>query len=176
MSEPDIDLVERLHREAVQRHWDEEGRVRDYLEQFHRAEIERLRQEQRKADELIDRMHRAAVENLDRQLVSSVEGLTLHYTELPEARADSPLRQEWNFYRREAGRLLAEGHGGQHVLIKGEQVIGLWDTHDEALLAGYQRFADQPFLVHQVQERERVLRCVSVWQWPNLRFRSLGLS
>ena len=95
---------------------------------------------------------------------------------LPAARADSPLRQEWDFYRGQAGRLLAEGHGGRHVLIKGEQIIGLWETHDEAMLAGYQRFAGQPFLVHQVQERERVLRCVSVWLWHNLRFRSLSLS
>jgi hypothetical protein len=43
------------------------------------------------------------------------------------------------------------------VLIQGETIVGLWDTHEEALGAGYERFDRQPFLVHQVQERERLL-------------------
>jgi hypothetical protein len=135
---------------------------------LHRAEAERLLQEQRKADELIDQMHRAAVQDPKQHLAPSAGVPTVHHTELPEARADSPLRREWDFCRREAGRLPAEGHGGRHVLIKGEEIVGLWDTHDDAMQAGYQRFAGQPFLVHQVQERERVLRCVSVWQSPGL--------
>jgi len=38
---------------------------------------------------------------------------TIHYTELPEDASESPIAREWNFYRREAGRLLAEGHEGK---------------------------------------------------------------
>lgn len=82
---------------------------------------------------------------------------TLHFTELPEAKPDSPLYHAWNTYRREVGRLLAEGYEGHYVLIRDEQIVGLWDSHEAALMAGYQQFPDQPFLVHQVQERERVL-------------------
>jgi hypothetical protein len=172
MGEHDNDIVEQMHREAVRRHWEDEERGRGLVEQVHRAEAERLRHEQLIADQLIEQMHRAAVQEPSQHLTPSAEALTLHCTELPDARADSTLRYEWHFYRREVGRLLAEGHAGQHVLIKGEQVVGLWDTHDDAMQAGYQRFAGQPFLVHRVQECERVLRCVSVWQWRNLRFRS----
>jgi hypothetical protein len=54
------------------------------------------------------------------------------------------------------------GNQGRHVLIKDERIIGLWDTHDDAMTAGYQQFSGQPLLVHEVQERERVLRCITV--------------
>jgi hypothetical protein len=43
---------------------------------------------------------------------------TIHYTELPEDTSEGPIAREWNFYRREVGRLLAEGHEGRWVLIK----------------------------------------------------------
>ena len=83
---------------------------------------------------------------------------TIHYTELLPSRPGSPLAEEWELYRREVGRLLAEGHEGKHILIKGEQIIGLYNTHLEALDAANQRFLRQSFLIHQVQTRERVYR------------------
>jgi hypothetical protein len=84
---------------------------------------------------------------------------TIHYTELGPAQPDSPHYQEWEVYRREVGRLLAEGYAGKHVLIKGDEIIGFWDTRWDALGAGYHRFGSGvPFLVHEVQERERVYR------------------
>jgi len=83
---------------------------------------------------------------------------TIHYTELLPAHPNSPLAVEWEFYRREVGRLLAEGHEGKHIVIKGEQIIGLFDTHLEALAAANQLFLRQSFLIHQVQTRERVYR------------------
>ena len=42
------------------------------------------------------------------------------------------MSQEWNFYRREVGRLLAEGQEGSWLLIKGDDIIGIWDTQEEA--------------------------------------------
>jgi hypothetical protein len=81
---------------------------------------------------------------------------TVHYTELLPARPESPLAVEWELYRREVCRLLAEGNEGKHVLIKGEQIIGLFDTHLEALDAGNKRFLGQSMLIHQIQTRERV--------------------
>lgn len=83
---------------------------------------------------------------------------TLHYTELPPARPGDTLAEEGETYRREVGRLLAEGNEGRHVLIKGREIIGIWETHLEAMARGYERFLLQPFLVHQIQERERILR------------------
>ena len=83
---------------------------------------------------------------------------TIHYTELPPAQPGEPLAAEWETYRREAGRLLAEGREGRFVLIKGEEVISLYDTWDAARDAGLQRYLREPFLVHQVRAWEPLLR------------------
>jgi hypothetical protein len=169
MSEKEPDLVERLHREAVQRHWEAEEHGRQLLDQITRETLVKHAEERRRATELVERLHREAFERGRQDIPPMPEPPTLHYTQLPAASPESPLRREWETYRREVGRLLAEGHAGQHVLIKDEQILGIWNTHDEAMTAGYQRFHGQPFLVHQLQERERVLRCVNVHLWRNLR-------
>ena len=70
----------------------------------------------------------------------------------------SPLATEWDTYRREGGRLLAEGLEGKFVLIKGEEVISLYDTWDAARDDGLKRYLEQPFLVHQVRTWEPLLR------------------
>jgi len=90
--------------------------------------------------------------------MNQIDYPTIHYTELQPAQPGDVLYLEWETYRREVGRLLAEGKEGQHVLIKGDQIIGLWPTHVEALGAGYERVGRVAFLVHEVQERERVYR------------------
>ncbi len=85
-------------------------------------------------------------------------GVTIHYTELSAATPGSVLELEWTTYLREVARLLAEGNEGRHVLIKDDQIIGIWETRDEALEEGYRRFLGQAMLVHQIQTRERVHR------------------
>jgi hypothetical protein len=52
---------------------------------------------------------------------------------LPPAGPDHPLPVEWETFRREVGRLLAEGHFGRIVLIKGTSIIGIWRTLLEAI-------------------------------------------
>lgn len=82
----------------------------------------------------------------------------IHYTELPECNPDSQIATESNFYRREVGHLLAEGHAGRWVLIKGEQVIGIWNTREEAFAIATERFLLQPVLVRQILEWEPLIR------------------
>src|SRR5208337_945349 len=108
--------------------------------------------------DLIERMHRQMMEQMPSQLLPPDTAPTIHFTELPPATPGNPVAAEWNYYRREAGRLLAEGNEGRWVLIKDEQLLGIWDTQDEAMAEGYRRFFRQPFLVHQIQEWERLLR------------------
>jgi hypothetical protein len=165
MNENEPDLVEQLHREAVERRREEKAKERALVEAVFREFLERHRAEQRRVDALLDQIHQEAATHP--RPVPPAEPATVHYTELCEAKPDSPLYHEWNTYRRAVGQLLADGHAGRHVLIKGEQIIGIWDTHDEAMTAGYHRFLGQPFLVHQIQERERVLRCVTMHLWRN---------
>jgi hypothetical protein len=45
---------------------------------------------------------------------------------------------------------------GQHVLIKGEEIVGFFSTRDEALMTGYTRFGIVPFLVKQIAQVEPV--------------------
>lgn len=88
----------------------------------------------------------------------------IHWSDLP-ADETGPLSQEWNHYRREVGRLLAEGQEGKWVLIKGETIVGIWDTAAVAKEVALSRFLMQPCLLHQVRSLEPVRRCSSrVWQ------------
>jgi hypothetical protein len=83
---------------------------------------------------------------------------TVHYTEIPEDHSASTLATEWNFYRREVGRLLGEGHEGRWLLIHGNQIIGIWDTEGEADRVRFQRFPGRPVLLKQIRVREPILR------------------
>ena len=65
---------------------------------------------------------------------------------------------EWNTYRREVGRLLAEGHEGKWVLIKGETVVGLYNTADEAMAEGGKRFSLDLYMVEHVQAERPIYR------------------
>ena len=57
-------------------------------------------------------------------------------------------------YQRELPRLLAEQ--GRFVLIKGDQVAGVFDIEDDALEAGYDWFGlDTPFFVKQIVANEK---------------------
>jgi len=109
--------------------------------------------------DLVERVHREAWERYRQQSLPPLpEPPTIHYTELPPSKPGDTLAEEWETYRREVGRLLAEGNEGRYILIKGKEIIGIWDTRDEAFATADQRFPRQPFLVHQIQERERILR------------------
>ena len=86
------------------------------------------------------------------------ERQTAHYTELAEDTSGGPIAQEWNVYRREVGRLLAEGNEGKWLIIKGDDIVGIWDTEKEADQVRLQRFFRQDLLLKQILSREPVLR------------------
>jgi hypothetical protein len=90
---------------------------------------------------------------------------TIHYTELAAAPPNSPLATEWETYRREVGRLIEAGHEGKWVLIKGEEIIGIFDTQEQALTVGSVRFLLQPKLIHRILTREPVLRYFPRYNW-----------
>jgi hypothetical protein len=70
------------------------------------------------------------------------------------------LEREAETYRREVVRLLAEGHAGRHVLIKGDEVVSIWDTQRDALQAACEKYGLEPFAVIKVDARdpERIRR------------------
>jgi hypothetical protein len=83
---------------------------------------------------------------------------TIPWTELPPAEPGSPLAAEWETYRREVGRLLEEGQEGKYALIKGDQIIGIYETWDEAREVGLEKFLLQPHTVRPILSREPVIR------------------
>jgi hypothetical protein len=64
------------------------------------------------------------------------------------------LQREIITYRRELPRLLAEGQEGRFVLIKGDQILSVWDTFEDAYKAGTERFGFGPFLAQPVDSRD----------------------
>jgi hypothetical protein len=85
-------------------------------------------------------------------------GFYIHHTQLSPSAEDGPQDVEWETYRRVVGDLLAAGHEGKYVVIKGAEVVGLWTTDREAYRAGATRLPGQPFLLHRVAEWEPINR------------------
>ncbi len=47
------------------------------------------------------------------------------WTALPAAEPGTPLAEEWETYRQEVGRWLAEGQAGRDALLKRQEILGL---------------------------------------------------
>lgn len=70
--------------------------------------------------------------------------------------APMSLERELETFRRELPLLLIEpANHGKHALIYNDKVVGVWDTVDEALAAGYDAFQLDSFLVKEIVEHER---------------------
>jgi len=173
MNEDGENLVERIHRDGLARIVEQQRYERQLLETMFRQALARQQEEDTRASALVDRVHqeavRCAVQN-PRPQVDAPGGT--HYTQLPEARPGSALAEEWNTYRREVGRLLAEGHAGCHVLVKDNEIVGIYATEREAYAVALQRWPGQAYFVHPIRPVEPFLRIRGVnYPWPHLRFR-----
>ncbi|HEV3260531.1 MAG TPA: hypothetical protein VG013_26990 [Gemmataceae bacterium] len=91
------------------------------------------------ANELVRAVHEAAV-----------VGGTL-VDQLPDSPAGEPFAEEWKTFKREVYRLMCAGNKGRFALIKGDQVVSVWDTLRDAIQAGRDRFGQQPIFVQEVQ-------------------------
>ena len=63
------------------------------------------------------------------------------------------LELERNYYQSIKDELL-ERHHSQFALIHGEELIGTYNTEEEAYKEGVRRFGANPFLIQQIQEQE----------------------
>src|SRR5438105_1492409 len=111
---------------------------REAAEPRHREEVDHLRQVQEKERALVEALFEQALarhQGPDQRIRALVEvtlrgerdrrrghlppGQTaaIHYTQLPESPPGSPMAGEWDLYRREVGRLLAEGNEGKWILF-----------------------------------------------------------
>lgn len=67
---------------------------------------------------------------------------------------ESTLQKEISTYNRELSTLLVKA--GKFVLIKGEIVEGIYDSYEDALSIGYERFGLAPFLVKRIAPTEQI--------------------
>src|ERR1700733_1375754 len=78
--------------------------------------------------------------------------------------------QEIATYLRELPRLLAEGDAGRHALVKGNEVLSVWDTQGDAIQAGCERFGIEPIFVKTIDardaERFALLNTQAATCWP----------
>lgn len=66
------------------------------------------------------------------------------------------LKAELETYEQHRSALVAE-HEGKFVLISGKDVLGQWNTYEDAITAGYEKCGiHKPFLVKQISEEERI--------------------
>jgi hypothetical protein len=65
-----------------------------------------------------------------------------------------PLEREIGTYYRELPRLIAEGHEGRYTLIRGEELLSIWDTLEEAATAGHDRFGFERFMTQKIRSRD----------------------
>ena len=164
MSKNGREFSEEALRKALETYREHKQKGSELVEAMFREAVERERQQREQERALVERVHREAIAQAHAEPLPPYERPTIHYTELPPAELDSPLFQEWTLYRREVGRLLAEGQEGRFVLIKGEEIIGIWDTEEEAQAVAHQKYLMQPCLIHQILTREPLLR-VSTRLW-----------
>jgi hypothetical protein len=83
---------------------------------------------------------------------------TIHWSELPPAEPGMACAAEWETFRRELGRLLAEGHEGKFMLVKGDEVVGIYDTWEAGREAGVKRYLLDAHLVQPILTWHPVIR------------------
>ena len=64
------------------------------------------------------------------------------------------LEKELETYKNKLGEL--KENEGKFALIHGEDVIDVFNTYEDALKQGYQKFGLEPFLVKQIHTIEQV--------------------
>jgi len=75
---------------------------------------------------------------------------------------DNPLSEEQEYYQSIEQELLSE-YSGQHALIKGDHLIGCYDTELDAYKVGIDMFGMQPFLLQEILVKERIIYIPSVF-------------
>lgn len=65
------------------------------------------------------------------------------------------LKNELKFYETNKAEYLKH-YEGKYALIKGNELVGTFDSEEHAFNAGVDKFGVQPFLIKQICEKEKV--------------------
>ncbi|HIH50686.1 MAG: hypothetical protein ABSE71_03480 [Candidatus Micrarchaeaceae archaeon] len=64
------------------------------------------------------------------------------------------LEEELKTYAEKKQELVRQSNG-KYVLIKGKQVIGVYESENDAIKIGIEKFGNVPFLVKKIEEVEQ---------------------
>ena len=67
------------------------------------------------------------------------------------------LATELKYYEQQKSELL-EHHKDQYVLIKGNELVGVFPTEEAAFTAGVEQLGNVPFLIQLVRENEEFIQ------------------
>jgi hypothetical protein len=73
----------------------------------------------------------------------------------------SQLQQEREFFKANQAEW-AKAHAGKFVLVKGAELIGVFDNPENAVAEGLRKFGSESFLVRGVNEVEETLKIPSL--------------
>ena len=66
------------------------------------------------------------------------------------------LEKELQTYKNKLAELLANEGEGKYALIRGDELINVFGTYEDAIKEGYAKFKLEPFLVKQIESIESV--------------------
>lgn len=66
-----------------------------------------------------------------------------------------PLEQELKTYEQAKQKLLPESRG-KFALVKGDKIVGIYVSKEDALAEGYEKFGNDEFLVKEIVEMEPI--------------------
>ena len=90
---------------------------------------------------------------------------TVHYTELPALPPDNTFFHEWQAYRRDVAKLIADGLEGKWVVIKEGTIQGIFEGWKLGYRFGLDRNKQQTFLLHQILTNEPIHRLNGYLRW-----------
>lgn len=67
------------------------------------------------------------------------------------------LEKELNTYYKNNNTFREKSPSGGFVVIKGEEVLGIWETRMDALKAGIEKYGNVEFLVKDIGESDTIL-------------------
>ncbi len=62
------------------------------------------------------------------------------------------LEKELEIFEKEKAKLKEENSSGGYVVIKEDEILGVWNDREDALKAGLEKYGDVPFLVKNIDE------------------------
>ena len=83
-----------------------------------------------------------------------MDGLVMSMITIPKVMIT--LEKELETYNKELPHLLS--HDNKYVVICDTQIVGFFDTYEDATQVGYIKFKLEPFLVKRVEAMEQIQR------------------